>query len=352
MRPTRGCSTGRRGLARGTPPLSEQPVRVAAAADPVAAFLDAHEHRQPVALETSGSADRPRAVVRSTGSWVDSFAEVSALTGIGAGSRVWVPGPLRATMNLFAAVHARAVGATLQPTADGATHAHLTPAALSELLQRTQRRDGLTVVVGGDRLSPGLARQATRAGMRVCHYYGAAELSFVAWGGDAGDLRPFPGARVECRDGEVWVASPYLCDGYDGPPGPLRSDSSGYATVGDRGRLDGDRLVVVGRAGAVTTAGATVHLADVEQVLREDARGDVVLLGVPHDRLGSLLAVVLTDARDHATLRARSRGRLTGAARPRLWFHVPDLPRTDAGKVDRAALTALLATPDAVRRLT
>ena len=71
------------------------------------------------------------------------------------------------------------------------------------------------------------------------HYYGAAELSFVAWGAHADDLRPFPGVEVSVREGEVWVRSPYLCTGYDGPPGPLRRDGDGFATVGDRGSMRG-----------------------------------------------------------------------------------------------------------------
>ena len=80
---------------------------VASAADPVAAVLEAHDRDELIALQTSGTTSEPRAVVRTTSSWVDSFPHVSRLTGIDRRSRVWVPGPLTATMNLFAAVHAQ-----------------------------------------------------------------------------------------------------------------------------------------------------------------------------------------------------------------------------------------------------
>jgi len=305
-----------------------------------------------VALGTSGTSGTPRAVVRSTGSWVDSFAQVSALTGIDERSRVWVPGPLTATMNLFAAVQARWTGAQLVAQLDGATHAHLTPTALHGLLDGGAAPAGLTVVVAGDRLDAALAARATGAGLRVHHYYGAAELSFVAWGGSSDTLSPFPGVEVDIRGGEIWVRSPYLCEGYDGPPGPLRHDADGFATVGDRGTLDGDRLTVLGREGAVTTAGGTVHLADVEAALRPVAHAELVVLGLPHERLGTVVTVALADAADHRALVTRARACLEGAHRPRLWFHVPELPRTDAGKVDRTALTAMLARPGgAARRL-
>ncbi|MGZ4485103.1 MAG: o-succinylbenzoate--CoA ligase [Nocardioidaceae bacterium] len=283
-------------------------------------------------------------MLRSTGSWVSSFPHVSELAGIDASSRVWVPGPLAATMNLFAAVHARFAGASWSPSPDGATHAVLTPALLERHLEDV---GGMTVVAAGDRLPAALRDRAT--GARVCHYYGAAELSFVAWGSCEDDLVPFPGVDVDVRDGKIWVRSPYLCDGYDGEPGALRSAADGFVTVGDLGELREGRLVVHGRQDAVTTGGATVRVVDVEASLRPTADGEVVVLGLPHGTLGAVLAVVLTDPADHPALRDLART-LPPAQRPRVWLHVPELPLTGPGKVDRAALAGLAAS-GAARRL-
>lgn len=325
---------------------------MAAADDPVAAFLSAHEHGRPVALATSATAGLPRTVVRTTESWVCSFPVVGDLIGLTSTSRVWVPGPLRATMNLFAAVHAAWVGAGLVDSRTEATHAQLTPGALATALDRDLALDGLTVVVAGDRLSPALQARAIAAGALVHHYYGAAELSFVAWGSHADDLRPFPGVVVAIRDGEIWVRSPYLCAGYDGPPGALRRGEDGFATVGDRGLLSAGRLVVLGRPDAVTTGGETVVVAEVEGVLRPGVRGELVVVGMPHPTLGAVLAVVLTRADDYVPVLTRARQRLVGASRPRLWFHVPVLPMTAAGKVDRDALVSSVSSADGrVRRL-
>ncbi len=287
-------------------------------------------------------------MVRTTASWTGSFSHVSRLTGASAQSRVWVPGPLTASMNLFAAVHARLTGASLVAKPHTMTHAHLTPVRLRRCLDDRVPLAGATVVVAGDRLSPALAEEAESAGARVCHYYGAAELSFVAWGRHAEDLQPFPEVEVVARDGELWVRSPWVCLGYDGPPGPLRRDGDGYATVGDRGRLVDGRVLVTGRPGAVTTGGATVVAADVEAVLREAARGEVVVVGLPHGVLGEVVAAVLTDARDHGPLREAAAA-LPSVARPRVWFHVRRLPLTTAGKVDRLALAGVAAAPGAVR---
>jgi long-chain acyl-CoA synthetase len=322
------------------------PVDVLGAPDPVAAVLTAHAEGTPIAVRTSGTTSSPRLVVRSTASWVDSFPAVTALTGLDAGSRLWLPGPLHASMNLFAAVHARSVGAEVLDRPDGAGHAVLTPAALATALAAGTPLAGMHLVVAGDRLPRALADRAVAAGARTAHYYGAAELSFLAWGTAEDDLRAFPGVELAVRDGVVWARSPYASTGYAaGQDGPLRTAPDGWATVGDRGTLTADRVLLVAGRGtdAVTTAGATVLVAEVEQALRRAGSGDVVVVGVPHPRLGQLVAAVGTDAPALAAARAGA-SELTAAQRPRLWLHVERWPLTAAGKVDRAAVAELAAS--------
>jgi acyl-CoA synthetase (AMP-forming)/AMP-acid ligase II len=319
-------------------------VDVLGAADPVGAVLAAAADGRLIAVRTSGTTTRPRSVVRTAASWVDSFPAVSRLTGIGPGSRVWLPGPLTASMNLFAAAHAVHAGAAVVPEPDGATHACLTPAALTGALDRGVAVAGMQLVVAGDRLGRALAQRAAAAGARTSHYYGAAELSFVAWGSDEEDLRAFPGVDLQVRDGVIWVRSPYLSRGYLGADGPFTTDADGFATVGDRGRLTDGILSVAGRgAAAVLTGGATVLVDDVERVLRRVSGAEVVVVGVPHARLGQLVAAVSTDPAALTAARAAAPAELTPAQRPRLWLSLPGWPVTAAGKVDRAAIADLAA---------
>lgn len=303
------------------------------APDPVAAVLEAHAAGDDVVLATSGTTTSARAVVRDTESWWSSFDAYTALSGVSAGARLWLPGPLAATMNLFAAVHARVVGAVLVDRPERATHACLTPAVLAGRGDELPR--GARVVVGGDRLSA--AQHAAFEQLDVVHYYGAAELSFVASGPHAGELRAFPGVELRVTDGEIRVRSPYLARPGSGS---LRL-VDGWATVGDRGRLDGGRLVVLGRPDAVVTAGATVLLAEVEAALAPAAAAPYALVGVPHPDLGAVLGAVVTDAADRDRLASLARSQLPSAQRPRLWRVAAALPLTDAGKVDRAALAEL-----------
>ena len=323
-----------------------EPVDLLGASDPTAAFREAHRHRRLLALRTSGTTDCPRTVVRTTTSWVASFDAVSELLAMRSHSAVWIPGPLTATMNLFAAVHATSLGAHVVPDAQGASHAVLTPLALARALDAEILESGVTVVVAGDVVTPVLREKCLRQGVHLHHYYGASELSFVAWAAQGADLALFPG--VECRivDDEIWVRSPYLCRGYldDDGSGPLRWSPDGFATVGDRGEWRQESLVVRGRGDAgITTAGVTVVVADVEAVLRQDAIGDVIVVGVPDERLGAVVCGVVTDEQDVPRLRATARARLGSAHRPHRWYVVPGIPMTSAGKPDRGALAALLA---------
>lgn len=324
---------------------------MSAAADPVAAVRDAHRSDDLVSLRTSGTSGQARSVVRTTHSWFVSFGHVTCLLEMDPSSRVWVPGPLSATMNLFAAVHAADLGAEVVASPTGATHAVLTPAVLSRAVAHGTDLGGTHVLVAGDRLGVSLRDEALAQGAaRVSHYYGAAELSFVAWGSHADDLRPFPGVEVECRDGVVWVRSPYVCLRYDGPDGPLTRGADGFATVGDRGRLEDGRLCVLGRGDdAVVTAGATVLVADVESSLEAATGHRVAVVGLPHPDLGEVLCGVVTDAAAVPALRVAARDLLDPAQRPRRWFDLPELPLTTAGKLDRAGLTAGLIAAEGAR---
>lgn len=324
---------------------------MAAAADPVAAVLSTHQHGGLLALRTSGTSGRPRSVVRSTTSWFDSFEHVTRLLSMDCDSRIWVPGPLSATMNLFAAVHAAHLGAEVSASPEAATHAVLTPSGLSRAVAHGVDLSGVHVLVAGDRLGRQLQEAAVAGGAaRVSHYYGAAELSFVAWGSHAGDLVPFPGVEVDCRDGVVWVRSPYVCLRYDGPHGPLSRREDGFVTVGDRGRLVGGVLQVGGRGDeTVVTAGATVLTPEVEAALEHATGHTLAVLGLAHPDLGEVLCGVVTDVRFVWKLRDAARELLEPAQRPRRWFEVAELPVTPAGKLDRQSLRSMIESTEGAR---
>lgn len=301
---------------------------------------------------TSGTSGHPRPVLRTAASWTSSFAPFSALTGIGPRDRVLLTGPLHATMHLFAAVHALAVGAHLIDDPATATATHLVPSRIGALLDELAPDAPLrTLVVAGSALPDRLAERAVARGLAVTEYYGAAELSFVAARRIPGPLGPFPGAQVQVRDGVVWVRSPFLSLGYPpGVAGPFRRDEQGFATVGDLAAPDGDGLRIRGRGdAAITTGGATVLVEDVEDALLQlPGVAAVAVVGTPHPRLGQLVTAVLEPApgADLSSIRTAAQAVLRAQSRPRRWLLADRLPRTGGGKVARHRVAAALAALD------
>ena len=305
---------------------------------------------------TSGTSGHPRPVLRTAASWTTSFAPLAELAGIGPDDRVLLTGPLHATLHLFAAVHTLAIGAELTDRPGDATAVHAVPAVLADLLDALPAAAPLrTAVVAGTRLPADIAVAATARGIAVTEYYGAAELSFVAAARYPLALRPFPGAEVQIRSGELWVRSPYLAIGYPpGVNGPLHWDDQGFATVGDLAdRTTDGGLLIRGRGdAAITTGGATVIAEDVEDALTGlPGVAAVAVVGLPHARLGQIVTAVIEPAAgaDLSGLRAAARAVLRAESLPRRWFVVDRLPRTPAGKspedqVAKAANVAAGAT--------
>lgn len=329
-----------------------------------AGVLQTQDGVHRLALSSSGSTQAPRTVLRTVPSWLDSFDDFSAITGLSSDDVVLVPAPTSSSMFAFAVAHTAWLGVPMMglprwsPAAAaeatrGCTAAHLTPTMLTALLPRLPESSRLrTVVCAGAALPDSVRRLAADAGLRVVDYYGATELSFVAIRHDDGAMRAFPGVEITLRSGVIWARSPYVCDGYaPGQSGPFRRDDDRWCTVGDRGSWrDGAGLVVEGRGeDLILTGGASVLPGDVEDALRTAPGVDaVVVLGMPHPDLGQVVTAVLVPQRgaelDGASLRRHAASLLSPTHRPRRWYAVEQLPLTDSGKVSRQGVrTALLA---------
>jgi acyl-CoA synthetase (AMP-forming)/AMP-acid ligase II len=341
-----GCPVGMAPAALITTVLAAlergRPVLVGGAATDAARVAGRLPAGTELAILTSGSSDatgEARVVARTNASWLASAGPLAELTGLTSADRVAVTAPLHVSMQLYAALHALWLGASVGDRAMEATAVHVTPTRLERLLDgdTTPR----TAVVAGAAMSAGLAARAAARGIRVLEYYGAAELSFVA-AGEHGKLAPFPGVEVALRASphgdELWARSPYLALGVVGG-GMLRRDADGFATVGDLAERTADGgFRVLGRGdAAITTAGATVLAEDVEaRLVTVPGVEAAAVVGEPHPLLGArIVAVVeLAPGADLADVVAAARSRLTTAELPRRWVVAP-VPRTESGKVAR-----------------
>ncbi|MEI2701809.1 MAG: AMP-binding protein [Baekduia sp.] len=325
---------------------------------------------------TSGTSGAPKPFVRGWESWETSFAPAAELHRIDARTAVVLPGALQHTHFLFGAVLALELGASVRtfPRFDASallaalgaaerSSVFVVPTMLSAIEPRLDGYGPLagvrSVVVSGsayDARHRAIARRAF-PNARIVQIFGASELSFVTItvddpggpepGSDVG--APFPGVEIELREGEIWVRSRYLADGYvseSGEPVPI-ADSRGFATVGDLGTVDASgHLTLVGRASnMVITGGKNVHPEEVEAVLRDHpAVADCVVVGVPDDYWGERLVALLEPAAEVADdeLVATVKQRLASHKAPKEWHRTERLPRTESGKVARATARAMV----------
>ncbi|GAB3540727.1 AMP-binding protein [Arthrobacter tecti] len=334
---------------------------------------------------TSGTTGAPKAFVRTVGSWSRSLERSVAYFGIAPGSRVFAPGPLSASLSLYALAESLFAGATFHALGTGLRslrgprmgevlrsarieHFVGVPAALRLGLQRAAGPlpDLKCVVSGGSKLSDAetaLIREAAPQA-RIFEYYGASELSLVTAKrvetfrtNDVG--QPFPGVQLRIggngaeRHGTVWVRTDTAIEGYlAGDDGLAFQREGDWVTVGDQGWIDdAGALHLTGRrADMVVSAGTNVYPTEVELALAAAGYPVAVAFGVPDPQRGSSVAAVIEvgteTSIDAAKIREQLRATLSAAKVPRALYRTARLPITAAGKPDRVGLRNLILAGD------
>lgn len=229
--------------------------------------------------------------------------------------------------------------AELDTTGDR-TYTALTPMQLAKAMDSLEGIDALrsfdAILVGGAALNPQLHASAERLGITVVTTYGSSETS----GGCVYNGRPIPGARVSVRDGRIWLGGPMIARGYrTGPTAEAFHDD--WFITSDGGKLHDGILTVTGRLDAVIDSGGLkLHPEVLEQaMLRVPGVTGACVVGVPHPRLGQMIAAAYEGSADLGDV-------YDGIADLPRWQHPKELRRVDAlpligpGKVDRQAVLA------------
>ena len=349
----------------GNPVAPDSPAGLASVIGLPAFRIGATEPRAPIqgaepafATLTSGSTGQPRRIRRTQRSWIASFA-VNRRFGIGPGARVAVLGRLVHSLALYGAVEGLHLGAEvhllagLRPdrqaaalAARGVDTLYATPAQLRGLTGALP--DLRLILVGGSKLDARLrADLAVLApGAELREFYGAAEASFITLAdgqtpeGSVG--RAYPGVELALREGEVWVKSPYLFDGYGADTGTAQWDA-GWLSVGEMGWLQDGFLYLSGRKGRmVTVADQNVFPEEIEalmQTLPGITRAAVLPLA-DAARGHVLQAVAMGDPAQEAAILGALRAALGPLKAPRRIVWRSDWPTLASGKTDLRAVEA------------
>ena len=342
---------------------------------------------------TSGTTSVPKAFTRSRQSWRQSFDASIEFFGLAQDDVTLAPGPLAASLNLYALAECLYAGSefqTLESFDVGAVHAAITYDGVTRLILvptmlRLLSERGLTgcvdaagiraIICAGSKLDARTLEAARRwaPNATIFEYYGASELSFVSGAGlaagellDAGGTgigHPFPGVDVRILDddgselqngqaGNICVRSGMLSNGYLwGDDGQALRSFNGWFTVGDQGYLDGGELHILGRrADMILTSGKNVYPHEVELALAAvPGVAAAVAAGMPDDLRGQRVVAGVIPSQGGVTamqLKAGLENILPRDKRPHQYFALSELPTTDRGKVSRNILLDWISSHD------
>lgn len=342
---------------------------------------------------TSGTTSVPKAFTRSRRSWQQSFEASIEFFGLRQDDVTLAPGPLAASLNLYALAECLYAGSefqTLQSFDVGDVHAAITHDRVTRLvlvptMLRMLSERGLTgcvdasgvrtIISAGSKLDARTLDAARRwaPNATIFEYYGASELSFVSGAGlpaghapavgGTGIGRPFPGVDVRILDdagtplpdgesGNICVRSALVSNGYLwGDDGQALRSFNGWFTVGDQGYLDAGELHILGRrADMILTSGKNVYPHEVELALAAvPGVAAAVAAGMPDDLRGQRVVAGVVPAHGGITamqLRAGLEDILARDKRPLQYYVLTELPITDRGKVSRNLLLEWIDTRD------
>ncbi|QTI67090.1 AMP-binding protein [Gordonia polyisoprenivorans] len=350
---------------------------------------------------TSGSTGTPKAVRQGDELWLHQATELAHELGIGPGAIVAQALPAAFGGGIDITVTTLLAGAllwTLDPRIDGvgdlvaslrrgrAQSLHLSPALLRAILDTDGAGEALRgidlVATCGEALDAAEVNRlrALTPEVTFVNRSGSSETGNLAFNSFAPD-RELPtgtlpagriaaGKHIRVLDedgtplpdgavGAIEVHSPHLARGYlcggelvdfathdtGGGQQPAAVPVRSHRT-GDVGRVDGDRLTLLGRSDdTVKIRGYRVDIGEVTAAARAaDGVGDAVVIAHKSDGRTELVAYVAPPRAARAPAVATVRTAI-GRAVPS-WMvpaHIvllPELPRTERGKVDRTALPA------------
>ena len=322
---------------------------------------------------TGGTTGNPKRLLRTHGSWLDSFEVNRKRWDIGPDDRYGILGNLSHSIALYASLEALHVGADLHlmssirhdrqrayVDSESITVLYATPAQLRQMVF-TDRASGpgaasvKLIMVGGAKLDKSLrnACQNMFRSASVIEFYGTSETSFITIadeGAPAGSVgKPYPNVSLRIGvdgvdtsgegQGEILVKSPYMFLGYvldegmndarHGRSDPVNcrvskpvTSQDGYFATGEIGWMGKEGyLTITGRKDRMyTVADVNVFPEMIEQCLM-DAEGvlDAYVYPVADERRGSLTHASLLVSKDTTTAMIKSfcRERMGPLAAPR-----------------------------------
>ena len=218
----------------------------------------------------------------------------------------------------------------------------LVPTQVSDLVTAGLRSpDHLrTIIVGGGHLESSLAAQARDLGWPVVPSYGMTETASQIATGDGVPLIEGWEARItdnllEVRGGGTLTGIITEENGFHFHDPKIE----GWFRTSDHVELQNRNLIFKGRADRrVKILGELVDLDELEKFWQITTGSEAALISHPDERRGQNLHLFFTGAETDIS---SANSNLPGPERLTSWKHLPVVPRTSLGKIDRLSMTQI-----------
>ncbi len=353
-------------------------------ADNLAEYLT--EHEAVFQCLSSGTNGKPKRILRTHRSWINSFTINARLADITNADSYAIIGRLSHSLALYAALEAAHLGADLHPLTElrpdrqlkaiatlQSSILYATPTQLRLLCQHAKATDISKLSVrhifcGGGKLDRATAVSVSEVFQlaTVQEFYGASETSFISITDDHTPVgsagKPYPGVEIaigetpvtnhavsEHTTGKIWVRSPYLFQAYADKFAPAAHWQDGYISVGETGYFDSNGyLFLAGRQSRrVNIADTVVYPEEVESTLHEHPTvSTCAVIPVKDDQRGCVLVAVVEAVGSpelKQNLLVYLRQRVGPLKAPREIVFITAMPLLSSGKPDLLALELQLS---------
>lgn len=229
------------------------------------------------------------------------------------------------------------------------TLASLVPAQVSDLVTGGWRAQTSlrAIVVGGGALSPSLYEKAWKLGWPVLPSYGMTETCSQVATAERGSAELVMLDHAEAavdEDGRLRFKGASLLTGYGTSEGFVDPRQDGWFVTNDIGEVSGRELRVLGRSGEfVKIGGESVVLARLDRIVESVAGLKAAVVAVPDARLGHVIYLAVEADSDGDAVSRAYDAQVLPFERARRVVVVDALPRTELGKLRRAALLELVS---------
>jgi long-chain acyl-CoA synthetase len=327
---------------------------------------------------TSGSSGMPKGAVLSHRGFAGKLAAIQSMLGFGRDDRTLLVLNITFSFGIWVALLTLLHGGQLvmrekfsasaflsELLEQNITRVAVVPTMMRSLIldlppERLQCRAAELrhVLIGGETLGKGLGEtlRALFSPAELIDIYGLTETStcdFFLMPADAARYagcigRPAPGVRYRIADdGELWLSSPFLMNGYLDEPG-LEPIVDGWLATGDLARERDPGVVEVGgrKKELIYRGGNKIAPLEVEFACSAHPKVAAALaVGRPDARLGQRIHALVVPREPGLTaaeLRAFLARRLEKYKQPDVLYFAAELPAGRTGKADRGRFSAML----------